>query len=127
MSTAMNLSRQINLINSHLAEFKELYKKTRNYTLLSEKHDDVSIFGGLVYGSGFACVYSAWEVFIGVKQAYVVPDIFSHKLDQLQKSLDDSRNMLEADKFRMMMMSNCGVDSIDMVNAMDWKILEYKK
>lgn len=49
---------------TRLNTFTHMYKGTRNYTLLSEKYSDEQIFSGLPYGSGFACVYSAYEVFL---------------------------------------------------------------
>lgn len=49
---------------ARLNTFTNMYKGTRNYTLLSEKYSDEQIFAGLPYGSGFACVYSAYEIFL---------------------------------------------------------------
>lgn len=50
---------------SLLEKFANQYKKTRNYTLLTEdkKYTDKEIFGGLLEGKGFADVHSAWEIF----------------------------------------------------------------
>lgn len=49
---------------TRLDTFTHMYKGTRNYALLSEKYSDEQIFDGLPYGSGFACVYSAYEIFL---------------------------------------------------------------
>lgn len=50
---------------SDLLTFINRYRRTRNYTLLTQegKHQDWAIFGGLLRGEGFSCVYSAWEVY----------------------------------------------------------------
>lgn len=49
-----------------LLGFINRYKRTRNYALLTQegKKQDWAIFGGLMRGEGFSCVYSAWEVYM---------------------------------------------------------------
>lgn len=46
--------------------FKEEYKTTRNYTLLSDVqgYSDLAIFRDVVSGGGFSCVISAWEMYL---------------------------------------------------------------
>lgn len=61
---------------SLLEKFKNQYKKTRNYTLLTEDkgYTDEQIFGGLLEGKGFADVHSAWEIFFDLSAVDNTPD-----------------------------------------------------